>query len=199
MTDIYSTIDLPKEQLEIFNQAIAKYDTGVREWIMLAMRSDYLTVNSEGYLIFYQSHHPLASSNGSVRLHRHIISKVLKRWVTDDEIVVFINGDKRDFSILNLEVTTRAEKASRDFKGKVIPERRKFDPAREELEDIVWRMPVSKVGEWYGISGRAVKKRCVLLGIETPPRGYWTMLNHGYTHDGALEELERRSIAREKR
>ena len=117
------------------------------------------------------------------------MSERLGRWVTDDEIVVFVNGDKRDFGILNLEVTTRAEKTSRDFKGKIIPERRLFDPPREELEDMVWKMPVSKVGEWYGVSDSAIKKRCKKSGIETPPRGYWTLIKQGYSHDEVMAKL----------
>jgi hypothetical protein len=199
MTDLGSPVELLKTQLVELNQAIEAENKDLHDWIIHCLSIDYLSINAEGYLLFHQAHHPLASSNTSVRLHRHIASVRIGRWVTDDEIVYFKNGDKRDFSIGNLGVTTRAEKTRQDFLGKDIPERRLFDPPCEELEEMVWQMPVSKVSEYYGVSGRAVKKRCVKLGIDTPPRGYWTMLEHGYTHDGALEELERRKKIKEKR
>lgn len=54
-----------------------------------------------------------------------------------------------------------------------LPDKRKFDPDPEELKELVWAKPAYKVGKQFGVSGRAVKKRCDKLGIETPGRGYW--------------------------
>ena len=50
---------------------------------------------------------------------------------------------------------------------------RKFDPAGEELRDLVWSMPSTGVAKLFGVSDVAVAKRCRLLGIEKPGRGYW--------------------------
>ena len=44
---------------------------------------------------------------------------------------------------------------------------------KEELEKLVWEMPSEKIGELYGVSGRAIGKRCEKYGISKPPRGYW--------------------------
>jgi hypothetical protein len=52
--------------------------------------------------------------------------------------------------------------------------RRKFDPSREELENLVWEMPTLKVAAIFGVSDKAIDKRCRLLGIAKPGRGYWT-------------------------
>ena len=53
------------------------------------------------------------------------------------------------------------------------PRFRKFDPSKEELERLVWAIPTEKVGEKFGVSGSAIGRRCKLLGISKPPRGYW--------------------------
>lgn len=55
-----------------------------------------------------------------------------------------------------------------------IPRKRRFDPTKEELEQLVWAMPTTHVGLLFGVSDKAVERRCKLLGIQKPPRGYWT-------------------------
>ena len=51
---------------------------------------------------------------------------------------------------------------------------RKFEVSKEELESLVWIMPTTKIAEIYRVSDVAVAKRCKKLGIEKPPRGYWS-------------------------
>ena len=57
--------------------------------------------------------------------------------------------------------------------------RRKFDPDPAELEELVWEMPTTKVAELFGVSDKAISKRCKLYEIEKPPRGYWAKVNAG--------------------
>lgn len=52
-------------------------------------------------------------------------------------------------------------------------DRRTDRPTREELHDMVWRMPTTKIAEFFGVSDVAVRKWCVSYGIDKPPRGYW--------------------------
>ena len=47
-------------------------------------------------------------------------------------------------------------------------------PTSEKLKKLVWSSPVEIVAVTIGVSGSAVKKRCRRLGIQTPPRGYWS-------------------------
>lgn len=54
------------------------------------------------------------------------------------------------------------------------PHKRKFNPTSDELSRLVWQMPSTHVAEYYGVSGKAIQKRCQLLGIPKPPRGYWS-------------------------
>lgn len=51
--------------------------------------------------------------------------------------------------------------------------KRKFNPDRKHLEDLIWSMPVTKVAKLFGVSDVAVHKRCKLLGVTKPPIGYW--------------------------
>lgn len=50
---------------------------------------------------------------------------------------------------------------------------RKFNPTKEELEENVWKFSMVKLSEFYGVSDRAISKRCDLFGIKKPPIGYW--------------------------
>lgn len=53
------------------------------------------------------------------------------------------------------------------------PEKRIFDPTPEELKKLIWEKPMVKLAEKWGVSDRAIKKRCRKYDIETPGRGYW--------------------------
>lgn len=44
---------------------------------------------------------------------------------------------------------------------------------REDLYNLVWSMPMTKVGEKLGVSDVAVRKVCVKMKIPRPPQGYW--------------------------
>lgn len=49
----------------------------------------------------------------------------------------------------------------------------KFDVHKEELEVLVWLMPTVKVAKIFGVSDKAIEKRCKKYNITKPPRGYW--------------------------
>ena len=50
-------------------------------------------------------------------------------------------------------------------------------PDKEELEKLVWERPVTMIAKELGVSDKAIKKRCVKLGITTPGMGYWSKQN----------------------
>ena len=56
---------------------------------------------------------------------------------------------------------------------------RQFEVTREELEDLVWSTPTTKVAELFGVSDSAIGKRCKKLGIKKPPVGYWAKVYAG--------------------
>lgn len=52
-------------------------------------------------------------------------------------------------------------------------------PTREALEELTKTYPLMVIGRHLGVSGNAVKKRCLRLGIEVPGRGYWQKVKFG--------------------
>jgi hypothetical protein len=56
------------------------------------------------------------------------------------------------------------------------PTKRLFEVDKEELEKLVWEMPTTEVAKIFGVSDVAIGKRCTLLGVNKPPRGYWQKL-----------------------
>ena len=50
---------------------------------------------------------------------------------------------------------------------------RRFEVTAEDLERLVWKMPTTEVAALFGVSDKAVEKRCKKYGIRKPPRGYW--------------------------
>src|SRR5437762_84553 len=50
---------------------------------------------------------------------------------------------------------------------------------RQELYDLVWSTPASKLAQDFGISDVAIAKRCKKLGVLRPSRGYWAKLDAG--------------------
>jgi len=62
----------------------------------------------------------------------------------------------------------KASESSKSFNGKA-----KIHITRDELKRLVWEMPAEYVAKKYGVSGKAIEKRCKSFGIEKPGRGYW--------------------------
>lgn len=50
---------------------------------------------------------------------------------------------------------------------------------RDALYEEVWKAPMLKVGEKYGLSRPTIKWACIQMGIPLPPQSYWTHLAHG--------------------
>ena len=158
--------------------------------------------NKCGYLYFCDRNHPLANSNGIVLLHRHVMSIKLGRWLKTEEIVHHIDNNKCNNNPTNLIVVSASEhthihrgyrktaeclSCGKSFdkinsKQKYCSYKcynifcKKFNPSKKELHDLVWRMPTVRVAKLFGVSDKAVEKRCRLLGIKKPPRGYWAKI-----------------------
>ena len=43
--------------------------------------------------------------------------------------------------------------------------KRVFNPTKEELYNLVWEYPTTKVAEIYGVTDKAIEKRCKIMGI----------------------------------
>jgi len=54
-----------------------------------------------------------------------------------------------------------------------------FTLSREHLYELVWSKPMRDLAEDFGISDVGLAKRCRLLGIPDPGRGYWERVDAG--------------------
>lgn len=50
---------------------------------------------------------------------------------------------------------------------------------RQELYDLVWSKPISKLVEHFGVSGVAIAKACSRAHVPVPPRGWWARRTAG--------------------
>jgi hypothetical protein len=50
-------------------------------------------------------------------------------------------------------------------------------PSKEEMEILVEKMSMEKIGDKFGVSGNSARKWCRRYGIQTKPVGYWTKKN----------------------
>jgi len=51
--------------------------------------------------------------------------------------------------------------------------------AADQLQFLVWSMSTVELARRFGVSDAAVTKRCKALGIEKPPRGFWSRVEAG--------------------
>jgi hypothetical protein len=159
-----------------------------------------------GQLCFYDPSHPLARKNGMVSLGRHILSVKLRRWLKPGEYAYYLDGNPQNTNPENLALSPLPElvksltkhqaelvcpycgevfRVSKSHKERRVHctnrcrslHTRKFEVDREELEQLVWQMPTTEVAHLFGVSDKAVEKRCKLLNIQKPPRGYWAKLS----------------------
>jgi hypothetical protein len=47
-------------------------------------------------------------------------------------------------------------------------------PDEKELALLVWKYPRTVLAARWGVSDKAIQKRCTKFGIKVPPRGYWS-------------------------
>ena len=52
--------------------------------------------------------------------------------------------------------------------------------SRQELYDLVWSIPASKLCEQFGMSGRGLAKLCLRHEIPVPERGWWARKAAGH-------------------
>jgi hypothetical protein len=155
-----------------------------------------------GYQYFIDREHPLAhKGNGVVYYHRHLVSLREGRWLEKSEHIHHKDGNRSNNSLDNLELTSNTQHGlthhgipnkpccvcGKSFKPDNSKrtccsrscadlKRRKFNPSKEALAEIIWKMPMTKAAKLFDVSDKAIKRRCDLLNIALPPHGYWN--NH---------------------
>jgi hypothetical protein len=83
-----------------------------RRYILGEVRLD----TGVGYYYFYNSKHPLANKSGKVYVHRVVASEKIGRWLTTDEHVHHIDGNRKNNSPENITVLSASEHATLEQK-----------------------------------------------------------------------------------
>lgn len=56
----------------------------------------------------------------------------------------------------------------------------KIEFTREELYELVWSEPLSRLARKYDISDTGIRKKCKKMNIPLPKNGYWSKIKYGY-------------------
>lgn len=152
----------------------------------------------KGYVTVYYPEHPASwKGSGNIYMHRLVMERKLGRYLEPWEHVHHRNKDRKDSDPKNLKLVTRnshgrehrilepirckgcgrkfqPDRAARLYCSLVCASSKVEMPSKTDLEKLIWQMPTTKVAQQFGISDVAVGKWCKKLGIEKPPRGYWT-------------------------
>jgi hypothetical protein len=83
--------------------------------------------------------------------------------------------DKKETKSTNIITENHIKEIKHNLKkrGK---QKRKFEVSKEELEKLVHEMPMTAIAKMFGVSDKAVAKRCKVLEIDMSfmTKGYWT-------------------------
>ena len=150
-----------------------------------------------GYEYIYDPSDERANRTGKVYVHRIVAEESIGRRLISGEHVHHIDGNRSNNSKENLLVLTSSGHAKLhqrllgskerpicecgkhlDYKNKSgkcndCIDRKNFHVDRDVLEKLVREMPTIHVAKIFGVSDKAIAKRCKSLGIDKPPRGYW--------------------------
>ncbi len=82
-------------------------------------------IDGNGYVLLFRPHRFGSDYNGYVTEHRLVMSLKTGRFLTPQEVVHHINGDRADNSIENLQLMSRGEHNSIHLKGRTVADETK--------------------------------------------------------------------------
>jgi len=127
-----------------------------------------------------------------VYVHRIVASQKLGRWICSWEHVHHVDGVRSNNDPNNLVVLSASEHAIEEKRLKGFIRRyvecsvcgkrtsnqefcsarcqgmnsRKFIVTKDELENMICVLPMTRIGKIYGVSDNAIRKRCKILGVD---------------------------------
>lgn len=153
--------------------------------------------DNSGYVCFMDKEHPLSHKTGRTYFHRHVASLKYGRWLTTDEEVHHIDGNKKNNDPSNLLVLTAGEHTL-IHKGSILEKKcpacnkafypqanrikycsercsktdkiKNKDLTKELLDELIPKHSWVTLGEMFGYSDNGIKKRAKALGCDIPKR-----------------------------
>lgn len=159
-----------------------------------------------GYKFAYCPNSPYANKAGIVYQHVYIACARLGRKLKPNECVHHLDFNRSNNNPSNLIVMTKQAHAQlhRMLEGnstkswRVCPccnkkffaykeqkycstecnhiQQQKLQITKEKLEELIWKLPTTKIAKIYGVSDTCISKWCKKWNISKPPRGYWIKL-----------------------
>ena len=148
----YPFTGVPKPDALAYRMRILREATKARNWVQDILRHTSITYQAERD----RNEGVTAFNNGTSKamMDRHY------RDVIDDP------DEVKKFWSLGPRSLTKVEV--------VLPDHSEIDwPTSPQLKKLVWQKPLIHAAADIGVSDVALRKRCVKLGIELPPRGHW--------------------------
>lgn len=72
-------------------------------------------INTDGYIIIHSPNHPFKNKNNYVYEHRLMMEKKLDRYLTTNEQIHHIDGDKQNNNINNLRLFSSASQHTSNY------------------------------------------------------------------------------------
>ena len=148
----YSFTEVPKPDALAYRMRILKDATKAKRWVQDIIRHTSITYQAERD----RNEGVTAFNNGTSKemMDRHY------RDVIEDPAEV------EEFWALGPDSLSKVKV--------VLPDHSEVDwPTKAKLKKLVWQKPLVHAASDIGVSNVALKKHCVKLGIELPPRGHW--------------------------
>lgn len=119
-----------------------------------------------GYRMIHKPQHPFADTKGYIREHRYVMEKSLGRYLSDDEHVHHIDGDKANNDISNLELMKGVDHITLHSRRP----RKNID--EKKASEMLETMTMKEVSNFFNVSESGLRKRLHKTGYYKPlPRG----------------------------
>ncbi|MGB6223018.1 tyrosine-type recombinase/integrase [Haloferula sp.] len=137
-----------------YKMKVLKKGTGAKNWVQDIIRHTSISFQTER-----DKNEALTAYNCGTSIQ--MMNRHYRDSVDDEKLV-------KEFWNLTPEKIRKAK-----LKVKLPTSQRVDWPPKAKLKKLVWQKPLVHAAKDLGVSDVALKKHCVRLGIELPPRGYW--------------------------
>lgn len=156
-------------------------------------------IDTRGYMRVYAPNHPNKIAGNYVMEHRSVMEKDIGRYLTKEEIVHHINGNKLDNRIENLQLMTPSEHTSHHHKGFKHSEKSKqlmsknlsiYKHLQTQFIELylVNKLSIKEISDKLHISPMTIRKYLKNNNIKFRKKMPWNTGLKGYTNAGSFKK-----------